>query len=203
MGNNNSIMTLSTFFKTLADVFDGDLDIERIARKELQSQTSAYDMDHPGGALPAPLQEVMRLPDAHPVCADILDIAFNWAPPETSSDPLYQKDSTFKSHVELLGPDGLIKSDIVRIGLYGMLSHSEYGLRTHPAEEIFIMLAGDCLWKRGDAPYSLLTVNGRSHHPSYLPHATKTQSNAFMSVYVWHGDLSTNQYVYSGRPPKN
>jgi hypothetical protein len=94
----------------------------------------------------------------------------------------------------------LIKSDVVRLGLYGMQPNAEYGIRTHPAEEIYVMLAGDCLWMRGEAEYTKATVGERSHHPSYLPHATKTQTNAFMSVYAWIGDLSTEQYAYEGLP---
>jgi hypothetical protein len=33
-----------------------------------------------------------------------------------------------------------------------------------------------------------------------LPHATRTDDDAFMSVYAWHGDLSTEYYVYAGLP---
>ena len=125
---------------------------------------------------------------------------FDWRSPETSKSPLYAKHSIFKSHVELVGPDGLVKSEAVRLGLYGMLPHSEYGVRTHPAEEIYIMLAGECFWKRGDAPYSCERPNGRSYHPSLMPHASKTEDQAFMSVYAWVGDLSTESYEYLGLP---
>jgi len=33
-----------------------------------------------------------------------------------------------------------------------------------------------------------------------LPHATKTEQSAFMSVYLWAGDLSKKQYSYDGLP---
>lgn len=89
---------------------------------------------------------------AHPLCGDIIEMPLDWRPPETSKSPLYAKHSIFKSHVELVGPDGLVKSESIRLGLYGMLPNSEYGIRTHPAEEIYIMPAGECFWKRGDAP---------------------------------------------------
>lgn len=81
-----------------------------------------------------------------------------------------------------------------------MLPNSEYGVRTHPAEEIYVMLAGECFWKRGDAPYCRERTNGRSYHPPMMPHASKTQGKAFMSVYAWVGDLSTDAYEYSGLP---
>ncbi len=83
-----------------------------------------------------------------------------------------------------------------------MLPNSEYGVRTHPAEEIYIMLAGECYWKRGDAPYCCKRSNDRSYHPALMPHASKTKDQAFMSVYAWIGDLSTDAYEYSGLPQR-
>ena len=142
----------------------------------------------------------MAKPDAHPVCATISQIPFNWRPPETSKSALYAEHSRPKVHIELLGPDGLVKSDKIRLGLYGMLPNAEYGIRTHPAEEVFIMLAGEADWKRDNAPYELLRPGEQSYHPSMLPHASKTEELAFMSVYAWRGDISTDNYVYEGLP---
>ena len=150
--------------------------------------------------LATPFLEVMSRDGAHPVCDLIGELPFCWAPPQTSSDPLYQEHSHFKAHVELLGPTGLVTSSRVRIGLYGMLPHSEYGLRTHPAEETYIMLAGSAFWKLADAPYQQLFAGQRSHHPSMMPHATRTRDDAFMSIYIWDGDIATDQYRYFGLP---
>ncbi len=63
----------------------------------------------------------MQQSDAHPLCGDIVEMPLDWRPPETSKSPLYAKHSIFKSHVELVGPDGLVKSESIRLGLYGML----------------------------------------------------------------------------------
>ena len=194
----NSI-SLKSFLLNLADVFDGDMEIEKTARREL-SKTSQANFSTEQCALPAPILSVMQQSDAHPLCGDIVEMPLDWRPPETSKSPLYAKHSIFKSHVELVETDGLVKSESIRLGLYGMLPNSEYGIRTHPAEEIYIMLAGECFWKRGDAPYCCERPNGRSYHPSMMPHASKTEDQSFMSVYVWVGDLSTDAYEYSGLP---
>ena len=194
----NSI-SLKSFLLNLADVFDGDMEIEKTARREL-SKTSQANFSTEQCALPAPILSVMQQSDAHHLCGDIVEMPLDWRPPETSKSPLYAKHSIFKSHVELVGPDGLVKSESIRLGLYGMLPNSEYGIRIHPAEEIYIMLAGECFWKRGDAPYCCERLNGRSYHPSMMPHASKTEDQSFMSVYVWVGDLSTDAYEYSGLP---
>ena len=196
----NSV-SLKSFLLNLADVFDDDTEIEKTARRELR-KVSWAKFSTKQCPLPAPILSVLQQPDAHPLCGDIIGMPFDWRPPETSNSPLYAKHSIFKSHVELFGPDGLVKSKALRLGLYGMLPNSEYGVRIHPAEEIYIMLAGECYWKRGDAPYCCEKSNGRSYHPSLMPHASKTEDQAFMSVYAWIGDLSTDAYEYSGLPQK-
>ena len=106
--------------------------------------------------------------------------------------------SILKVHVELLGPDGLVHSDSLRLGLYGMQPGCDYGIRTHPAEEIFVMVAGRGLWKKGDGDYAELKTGDRAHHPSMMPHATRTDQTAFMSLYFWQGDVSTDGYRYQG-----
>jgi len=62
------------------------------------------------------------------------------------------------------------------------------------------MLAGQCHWMRGTASYQVASVGQRSYHPSDMPHATLTKTVAFMSVYAWAGDLSTDRYSYQGLP---
>lgn len=62
------------------------------------------------------------------------------------------------------------------------------------------MLAGSAFWKVADAPYQQLFAGQRSHHPSMMPHATRTQDDAFMSIYIWDGDIATDNYRYFGLP---
>ena len=71
--------------------------------------------------------------------------------------------------------------------------------RAGPCTSLF-MSAGQAFWKRGAATYEILGPGGRYYHPSMMPHANKTGEVAFLSAYVWHGDVSTEQYVYDGYP---
>ena len=193
-------MTLADLFDGLCDLLNGESPIERHAQAELRRARADAPQPQEPTALAAPFLEVMAHHSAHPLCPLISSLPFCWAPPQTSSDPLYRDHSHFKAHVELLGPAGLVASSQVRIGLYGMLPHCEYGLRTHPAEETYIMLAGSAFWKVADAPYQRLFAGERSYHPSMVPHATRTGEDAFMSIYVWDGDIATDQYRYFGLP---
>ena len=193
-------MALSNLFDELCGILDGKTSIERHAQAELQRARAEAPLKQDLVTLAPPFLEVMAQDDALPICDLIAKLPFQWAPPKTSSDPLYEEHSHFKAHVELLGPAGLVASSKVRIGLYGMLPHCEYGLRTHPAEETYIMLAGSAFWKVADAAYQRLFPGERSYHPSMVPHATLTGEDAFMSIYVWDGDIATDQYRYFGLP---
>ena len=200
---------LKDLFLGLQDVIDkqqfieGRLPIQDTACTELMLAVSADSwpkFSASSSPLSQPFLDVMTRGDAHKVCKDILDVPFEWLPPETSDDPLYVAHSHSKAHVELLGPDGIIQSNNVRLGLYGILPNSEYGIRTHPAEEVFIMLAGEADWLRGTENYHVKKVGEYSYHPSGMRHATKTNHLAFMSVYIWTGDVSTEGYRYLGIP---
>ena len=193
-------MALTTLFDGLCDLLDDESSIERHAKAELQRARADALPAQESTTLAAPFLEVMAQKNAHPLCPLISSLPFHWAPSQTSSEPLYRDHSHFKAHVELLGPNGLAASSKVRIGLYGMLPDCEYGLRTHPAEETYIMLAGSAFWKVADAPYQQLFPCERSHHPSMVPHATRTGEDALMSIYVWDGDIATDEYRYFGLP---
>ncbi|MDJ0614518.1 MAG: dimethylsulfonioproprionate lyase family protein [Rhizobiaceae bacterium] len=192
-------MSLEKLFIALVDVLDGDLDIERAGRDALLKASDKAELSASGHHLPDEYLDIFEEPDAHPVCDLIANTQFEWAPPTTSDDPKYIADSTAKAHVELIGPDGLVKSNQIRMGLYGMLAGHEYGIRTHLAEEVFVMLAGEADWKTGTAEYKPLRAGARSWHPSMKPHANRTRHSAFMSVYIWQGDVSTQSYFYQGR----
>ena len=142
-------MSLEAIIIELQSVFSGTTDIERRALEALQKASFEKFKSAKSTPLPAEIVNVMEEEQAHPICKSILNAELDWCPPTTSNDKLYIEHSKRKAHVEILGPNGLITSNSVRIGLYGMLSQSEYGIRTHPAEEIYIALAGVSYWKRG------------------------------------------------------
>lgn len=192
-------MALSDLFAQLADILSPELAIERRAKEVLLSADGDVALPASNAPLPAPILAVMQEPGALPVCAEIARLPFSWAPPRTSSDPEYVRVSAAKAHVELLGPGGLVKSDAIRLGLYGMLPNAEYGMRRHPAEEVYVMLAGTCDWARGTEAYEALGPGERSFHPTMMPHANRSGPRGFMSIYIWQGDLSDSDYVYEGQ----
>ncbi len=77
----------------------------------------------------------------------------------------------------------------MQMSLYGMLAYNKYGIRTHIAEEVDIVVASKVLWKVGNTESLRHTACQRSFHPSMVPHANKTENKAFMSVYVLQWDI--------------
>ncbi|MCV6593106.1 MAG: dimethylsulfonioproprionate lyase family protein [Silicimonas sp.] len=189
---------LEGLYTALAETCDGPLAIEAVARAALLQAAPLAQFSGDAAALPDGLLAELDAPDAHPCCNLIAHTALPWAPPPTSSDPAYVALARYKHHVSLIGPEGLVHSDRIRLGLYGLVPDADYGIRTHPAEEVFIMLAGRAFWKRGTGDYAESRPGDRSHHPSMMPHATRTECHGFLSLYVWTGDISTEQYRYHG-----
>lgn len=196
--DQNTQMNLEPIITGLTEVLSPELEIERVAAAALKSiNASDISIDKPVLLHPS-IEKELTQPDVPVVCKAIARTPLPWTPPTISNDPAYVALGKHKVHVELLGPGGLIPSDQLRVGLYGLLPDADYGIRTHPAEEVFVMLAGESYWRKGDNDYQLLKTGERSFHPSMMPHATRTGSRGFLSVYVWCGDISTDNYTYIG-----
>ncbi len=191
--------SLSALYRDVASALDGQLPIEEAARAALLRHSEAATFDESAAvALPAAIADVMLANDAHPCCKTLLDMPLPWLPPVTSDDPAYQAVNAHKVLVELVGPDGLVRSDNIRVGVYGIKPGVHYGVRTHPAEELFVTLAGRGDWLKNDEDFAEYGPGARRHHGSMEPHATRTREFAFMSIYVWTGNVSFEDYVYQG-----
>ena len=189
--------SLTALYLAVADALDGPLPIESAARQALLAHAEKAVSVQPS-PLPPTMLDILKSKDAHPCCNAIAATPLPWASPQTSDDPRFVELGQQMSLVELVGPDGLAKSNQIRMGLYGMAPNVDYGVRTHPAEELFVLLAGKSEWLCGDEPFREYVPGARRHHPSMAPHATRTRNSAFMSIYIWTGDISYDGYAYHG-----
>ena len=117
-------MSLETIFRELQSIFSDQLEIERKAIEALQNASFQDYKTDKHTSLPKELVNVMQEEQAHEICKSILKAELDWCPPKTSTDKLYIEHSKRKAHLEILGSNRLIKSYVVRIGLYDMLNHS-------------------------------------------------------------------------------
>lgn len=189
----------TTLCHALADVLDGRRHIEDEGKAALRKVNGA-EVARATTPLAKAYLDVMARKGALPVCDLVSTTPLPWGAPQASPDPAYQDMGRAKTHVELIGPFGLVRDDDLRIGLYGLAPETHYGSRTHPAEEVFVMLAGEAEWQQGDDKWHLLGPGERVHHPSQVAHQTRSGRRAFMSLYVWSGDVAFDNYVYSGLP---
>ena len=127
-----TLKTLLCGLRALIDqhpIAEGRLGIQDNACTAIDEAIAQHIWAEPEGSpspLSKPFVDVMTSGTAHNICQDILQIPFSWAPPNTSDNPLYVAHSHSKAHVELLGPQGIITSQKIRLGLYGILPVSEF-----------------------------------------------------------------------------
>ncbi|MEM7300813.1 MAG: dimethylsulfonioproprionate lyase family protein [Pseudomonadota bacterium] len=196
--------SLKPLFLALADALNGPIEIEKMGREAFLKHSNEAIVDPTQSTpLAEDIQSVLAAPDAHPACRELAIAPLPWAPPITTDDPAYIEVSKKKALVELIGPAGIVQNNEIRMGVYGISKHVEYGIRTHPAEEVFVMIAGRVDWLMGDETYAEYGPGVRRHHLSMVPHATRTRNSAFMSIYVWTGDVSFEKYDFVGAPARH
>ena len=100
--------------------------------------------------------------------------------------------------VELIGADGMIFDDFCRVGLFAQTANTNYVIRTHAAEELFVQLAGEAQWYKEGTAYTPRLPGDRMHHASYQPHASRTANQAMIAAWVWAGNIAYEEYKYAG-----
>jgi hypothetical protein len=100
---------------------------------------------------------------------------------------------------ELVGLRGPIKSDEIACGLLLLGPDADYPAHAHQAEELYLPLAGHAAWMRGDEGYVRRPPGQPIHHPSWMPHATRTGPEPLLAIYVWRGgDLAAKSRIIRG-----
>ena len=100
--------------------------------------------------------------------------------------------------VELIGPDGMILHDTVRVGLFMQSANVDYVTYEHAADETYIMLCGSGSWS---SDHSLLQAHAPGdyiHHPAMTPHTSVTLNDPFIAAWRWTGDISYDKYSLTG-----
>ena len=99
---------------------------------------------------------------------------------------------------ELIGPESVLHSDLIRLGLFWQDAGVSYPPRTHAAEECYIMLAGQGEWSLDDAPPATRLPGAVIFHPSFASHASRTTDNPMLALWRWTGDIGWDSYRCAG-----
>jgi hypothetical protein len=88
---------------------------------------------------------------------------------------------------ELVGLRGPIPSETIACGFLMLGPEIEYSAHAHSAEELYLPLAGTAAWMRGEENFVVRAPGRAIIHPSWMPHAMRTERDPLLVLYVWRG----------------
>ena len=89
---------------------------------------------------------------------------------------------------EIIGEQGLIVSENIRIGLFLQKPQVNYPLHAHEAEELYIILSGNARWKIDDKMFNVIPGTIIKHQ-SCQDHATFTEEETLFALWIWTGKI--------------
>ncbi len=95
---------------------------------------------------------------------------------------------------ELLGPDGHIYAEELRVGLLVSDAWTDYPVSSHSGEETYLVIAGIADWILGDSGYIKRKPGEFVHHPAWEPHGRKTTDQPFLGAWRWSGDIDLSTF---------
>ena len=194
-------------FHALADLFDqGDEEIAAIGAAALRRHADAKcSIESPDLTTAAEISNLLTTPSALPCAADIAPLMhqLSWHYSGHEDGRISDDVALRMQTVELIGADGMIYDDACRVGLFAQTANTDYIIRTHAAEELFVQIAGEGEWYKEGSPYTLRHPGDRMHHASYQPHASRTLDKGLIALWVWAGDVSYKKYSYVGKEAAN
>jgi dimethylpropiothetin dethiomethylase len=190
---------MDKFFAAAADAYRGTGDPAAI---QLAALLAAVDRPPPpavsGNAAPAVashLAAALMAADAHDLVAalDRRPDALDWREVGWESDMPAGFVGRY-AFVELVGPDGMIRADGFRFGLYLQAPATFYPRHWHTAEELYFVLSGTAAWRQREAPARPQRPGTLIRHASDEPHTMQTLDEPLLAMWGWLGDLRVETY---------
>ena len=91
----------------------------------------------------------------------------------------------------LIGVKGFFQSDQMNSYMVYMPAGLYYPWHQHPAEELYLCLAGEAVFKKDLEEDKVLREGEISIHGSNQPHATQTHDHPVLCYVVWKNELTT------------
>lgn len=92
---------------------------------------------------------------------------------------------------EFLGQDAPFGTDQMRGFMVYQTPGYHYPMHHHPAEEIYLVLAGEAEFHVEGQDSRILRPGDTQYHDSNQPHALTTHDTPVMAYVLWRGDLNT------------
>ena len=91
----------------------------------------------------------------------------------------------------IIGEDAPFSSDKIRLYMVYMPPHLYYPWHQHPAEEIYMVVSGNAVFRRKNCPDEKLFEGGTSFHESNQPHAMETMEDPVLCLVAWRDDFQS------------
>jgi hypothetical protein len=189
----------------LADFYLGHRDVERLPMLGTVGRLLAEALEHDGvvatetGALP-----VTRLLDGvvaetgQPAVDRVLRAftaagpILRWVQTTEYVATLSQQFLDNYGYVRVIGPGGLVESDVASAGLGVWGAGLYYPRHEHPAEETYHLLNGSASFQRGAGPWVDRAVGESVHHDPWEHHAQRFGDTTCVLSWAWTGDVAVN-----------
>ena len=91
----------------------------------------------------------------------------------------------------LIGPESPFQSEKIRAWVVYMPKGFYYPWHHHPAEEMYLCLAGEAVFRRKNCPDIRLGPGGIMEHTANEPHSMETLEHPIMAYVVWRNEFGT------------
>ena len=91
----------------------------------------------------------------------------------------------------LIGPESPFKSEEIRAWMVYMPKNFYYPWHQHPAEEMYLCLAGEAVFRRKLFSDIRLESGGLMEHSANQPHSIETLEHPIMAYVVWRNEFGT------------
>lgn len=109
-------------------------------------------------------------------------------------------DRTNRAYVEFMGPDGMLKTDEIRLGIYWHDRHTFYPRHRHEAVELYHIVSGTAFWQHVTEDWIPRPPDSFVLHQRNEDHATKTVDQPLLALWSWLGDISFASYSMDRAP---
>ena len=89
----------------------------------------------------------------------------------------------------IIGENAPFMSAAIRLFMVYMPYHFYYPWHQHPAEEMYMVVSGNGVFKRKGCPDERLTEGSTSFHESNQPHALETLDDPVLCLVAWRDDF--------------
>jgi hypothetical protein len=94
------------------------------------------------------------------------------------------------AYAELIGPSGFFAGEDFLLGLMVLGPHLHYLDHRHAAPELYWLLTGPSLWRRGSGDFVQHPAGETTWHDPFVVHATRTGDEPLLAVWAWTRDVS-------------